>query len=412
MLAILSTHPIQYQIPLWQALAQDNSVPFEVWYLTDHGTRPSFDEQFGREFAWDIDTLSGYQYRFLKVNSGAKINQFTRTRLAEPLEQLFKTKNVTALWIQGWQVLAYWQAVWQAGHVNIPVWLRGESNDLAPLPWWKARLKRPILKRLFRRIDHFLYIGESNRRLYEKFGVRPEQLHPAPYCVDNHRFASQAELLRSQRSQIRREWKIADDAFCILFAGKLISKKRPFDLLSAAGSPLLKKIGRPLHLLFVGTGEYDLPLRQKSCIAYDAENLAVINEMPVACELQEGPLPVASFAGFLNQSEISKAYVAADCLVLPSNHLETWGLVVNEAMASGLPCIVSDACGCCEDLVSPLNPDYCFRMGNPDSLANSIRRLLEQPPAPAALAAHISKFSIQASVDTVKNLYLTTKKNS
>ena len=61
-------------------------------------------------------------------------------------------------------------------------------------------------------------------------------------------------------------------------------------------------------------------------------------------------LPPASFAGFLNQSEISQAYVAADCLVLPSDYGETWGLVVNEALASGLPCLVSQACGCAEDL--------------------------------------------------------------
>ena len=63
MLAILTTHPIQYQVPLWQALARDGRVPFEVWYLTDHGTRRSRDREFGQTFAWDIDTLSGYTHR-------------------------------------------------------------------------------------------------------------------------------------------------------------------------------------------------------------------------------------------------------------------------------------------------------------------------------------------------------------
>ena len=74
--------------------------------------------------------------------------------------------------------------------------------------------------------------------------------------------------------------------------------------------------------------------------------------------------PTASFVGFLNQSEISRAYVAADCLVLPSDATETWGLVVNEAMASGLPCIVSNACGCAEDLVEPIRPDLCYPVGD------------------------------------------------
>jgi hypothetical protein len=61
--------------------------------------------------------------------------------------------------------------------------------------------------------------------------------------------------------------------------------------------------------------------------------------------------------------------VAADCLVLPSDHGETWGLLVNEALASGLPCLVSDACGCAEDL---LGEEFSFPMGSPGALpANS-----------------------------------------
>jgi hypothetical protein len=83
MLAILTTHPIQYQVPLWQAIAKDGLVPFEVWYLSDHGTRVSYDEQFGKSFAWDIDTLSGYPYRFLRVNKDATVNRFGGLRLAE-----------------------------------------------------------------------------------------------------------------------------------------------------------------------------------------------------------------------------------------------------------------------------------------------------------------------------------------
>ena len=58
MLAILTTHPIQYQVPLWQALALDGGVPFEVWYLTSHGVQPSADQEFGQTFSWDIDTLT------------------------------------------------------------------------------------------------------------------------------------------------------------------------------------------------------------------------------------------------------------------------------------------------------------------------------------------------------------------
>ncbi len=86
MLAILSTHPIQYQVPLWQALARDGSVPFEVWYLTAHGTDPSYDQQFGKSFAWDLDLLAGYPHRFLKVNPDGDVSSFNKLKLVEDLK--------------------------------------------------------------------------------------------------------------------------------------------------------------------------------------------------------------------------------------------------------------------------------------------------------------------------------------
>jgi glycosyltransferase involved in cell wall biosynthesis len=407
MLAILATHPIQYQVPLWQALAREGSIPFEVWYLSDHGTRPSFDKQFGKTFSWDVDTLAGYPHRFLKASQDLDVSNFAKARVREPLPKLFKDRKVTALWVQGWQVAAYWQAVWQAYEAGIPVWLRGDSNDLARVSIWKKMSKRILLGQFFHRTKHFLYVGKSNRRFYEAYGIRPEQLHPAPHCVDNERFAIQSESLRAERESIRRAWGIPDNAFCILFAGKLIPKKRPFDLVTAVRQCHLRQSKRPLHLLFAGSGELGDELRKACHVVFDAENPAM-NRGSV--QAQDRERPSASFAGFLNQTEISKAYVAADCKVLPSDQRETWGLVVNEALASGLPCIVSDACGCSEDLISPINPKFRFPLGDIGAMVDALLLLMEHPCSSSALQEQVSRFSINASVDTVKRLYPLTKK--
>src|SRR5436190_11838874 len=152
MLVILTTHPIQYQIPIWQALKKDARVPFEVWYLSDYGTRPSLDREFGKTFAWDIDILAGYPYRFLESASGSRPGSFWDCRLREPLRDRLRQAGATALWIQGWQVAAYWQAVHEARAVDVDVWLRGESNNLAPTPTWKRPLKRLALGHLFGRM--------------------------------------------------------------------------------------------------------------------------------------------------------------------------------------------------------------------------------------------------------------------
>src|SRR6185503_72403 len=114
MLAIVTTHPIQYQTPIWRALAADGHVPFEVWYLTDFGVRPSRDRQFDKTFQWDIDLLSGYPHAFLKTAAGATPADFWRCRLAENLRARVANAGVKALWIQGWQVAGYWQAARQA----------------------------------------------------------------------------------------------------------------------------------------------------------------------------------------------------------------------------------------------------------------------------------------------------------
>jgi glycosyltransferase involved in cell wall biosynthesis len=378
MLAILTTHPIQYQVPIWQALAKNGRVPFEIWYLTNFGIQPSFDQEFGKTFSWNIDLLSSYPHRFVKTAAGASPITFWKCRLREPLRERLYQSGARALWIQGWQVAAYWQAVREAKASGIEVWLRGESNDLASTPIWKRPLKRLALGQLFTRVDRFLYIGTANKRLYQSFGVPQSRLYSAPYAVDNERFAKQAEALRSQRLELRRRWGIADGAFCALFCGKFIPKKRPMDLVEAVRT--LRTDGRltNIHLLFTGSGECGGSLRQACNVVFDAERPSLpASVSPVSPSASTSAPPPASFVGFLNQTEISRAYVAADCLVLPSDHGETWGMVVNEALASGLPCLVSDACGCAEDLVGD---DFSFPMGNFGALGAKIDRCRRESP--------------------------------
>jgi glycosyltransferase involved in cell wall biosynthesis len=400
MLAVLTTHPIQYQVPLWQELARDGRVPFEVWYLTDHGTRWSRDREFGRTFKWDLDTLSGYPYTFLDVQKGASPNSFWMCRLRERLRDRLKGTGALALWIQGWQVGAYWQAVREAKTAGIELWLRAESNNLGPRSWLMS-VQRSLKNRwFFRHVDRFFYIGEANRQLYEEFGVEEDKLYPARYAVDNGRFALQAASLRLKRNELRQQWGIPDDAFCVLFCGKFIPKKRPLDLIAAARI-LIRNNERPQpHLLFVGSGVLGCEIRRSCKVVFDAE--AAVLSLPNDDTKPGVILPRASFAGFLNQTEISKAYVAADCLVLPSDYSETWGLVVNEALASGLPCLVSRACGCAGELAG----NGAFDLGNINELANKLTRFAREG------CEVIAPPMITETVNSIARAYLQCKPSS
>jgi glycosyltransferase involved in cell wall biosynthesis len=400
MLAILTSHPIQYQVPIWRALAAAGSVPFEVWYLTDHGVETSRDAEFGKEFAWDLDLLSGYPHRFLQVNPDWSLRKFRGVRLREDLARRMRGDNVCALWIEGWRFSALWKAAVLARRSGVRVWMRGESNDIRRDPWWKSLVKRTILGRHLWGIDRFLCIGAANRRLYESYGISSGKMVSAPYCVDNDRFAERAALLRRTRDEVRARWHVPHDAFCLLFCGKFIPKKRPGDVVEAAKKLLQDpSFERPLHLLFVGCGELGSQLRGGCRVRFDAEGAALSGPVP------RDSAPDASFVGFLNQTEIPAAYVAADALVLPSDSGETWGLVVNEAMACGIPTIVSDRCGCAEDLPARIDKRLVFPFGDVEELARAMRFAIEAAISKRSIHEAVDAHHFRHTVSTVEALY-------
>ena len=373
--------------------------------MCDQGLKARFDPGFGKSLAWDVDLVGGYECEFLDASRGPRIDSFWSLRLKHGFGRALREMGADVLWIQGWQVAAYWQAVLEARRAGVRIWLRGETNARSNTGRTGRQFKRQLLRQLLCRVDQFLYIGEANRQFYLEQGIDDERLAPAPYCVDNARFATAAAAARPERRRIREEWGIPADAFCFLFAGKLLAKKRPFDLIEATRRLHHSCQGRKIHLLWVGTGELAHELREACHVCFDAETRECVNA--------GGPNdPKASFVGFLNQSEVSRAYVAADCLVLPSDATETWGLVVNEAMASGLPCIASEGCGCAEDLVKPIRPDLCYPVGNIIALERAMAAAIEDAPSIDLLAAHVSKYDVFLTIDTVEDLYLeaSTKK--
>jgi glycosyltransferase involved in cell wall biosynthesis len=173
----------------------------------------------------------------------------------------------------------------------------------------------------------------------------------SPHHVDNERFRSTAIEFRSQRDELRKRWNVDKDAVLFLFAGKLVAKKRPLDFVRALAA--MREAAPRAGGLIVGDGE--LRARVEQTIA----------------ELH-APITVA---GFLNQTEIVSAYAASDVLVLPSDGRETWGLVVNEAMACGLTAIVSDEVGCGPDLVTPGATGSVYRCGDTAVLATCMTEM-------------------------------------
>ena len=381
---VLTSHPIQYQSPLWRRIASTTALDFEVWYLTPHGFERNFDREFGQSFQWDIDLRGGFRNRFVEIEPNWDMTRFRGVRAKRPWAALLAEVNATHLWIEGWRFAEFWKAARVARKLGLQVWLRGETNDLSRRSGPKSLFRKVALRNYFSNFNHFFYIGTANKRFYQSLGVGPQKLSPAPYCVDNDWFFAESQASRTQRKALRKRWSVDDDAFCILFCGKFIIKKRPVDLIRAAA-----RLGIPkMHLLFVGSGALQREIEQTHAEIRTGQGASA-------------PELALSFTGFLNQTQIIDAYVAADCLALPSDAGETWGLVANEAMACGTPVVASDLCGCAEDLVAPCGREFVFRCGNIDEFARALSAMHRCPPSRDTVSGIVGLHHFDATVNSI-----------
>lgn len=342
----LTTHPIQYQVPVFRILAQQSDIDFTVYYcqIPDSAMQGA---EFNVPFQWDLPLMDGYRYEVLKnVSRTPGVMHFRGCDTPE-IASVIQRGSFHAFIINGWNVKSCLQGLNGCRRARVPCLVRGEANDLRPRAWWKRSLQRLLVNQY----AGCLTIGRANADFYRSRGVPSHKLFSSPYCVENERFAMANDSIRSATA--RERWHIIADRVCYLFSGKLIDKKHPVELLHAYRDA---ELGDEATLLMVGDG----PLRS-ACEAF----------------VRQHRLNVA-FTGFLNQTEMLEAYAACDCLVLPSDAGETWGLVVNEAMAAGKPAIVSDMVGCASDLITDGETGAVFPFGDWNTLTNLLRHFSQR----------------------------------
>lgn len=345
-LAIITTHPIQYNAPWFQLLAKRKKIEIKVYYTWSQvEDEEKFDPGFGKVVEWDIPLLDGYEYTFVKnisKNPGSKnykgINNPT-------LIQEVNDWKPDAVLIFGWKFKSHLKAL-KYYHNKIPVLFRGDSNLLDQPKGIKGRIRDRILKNVYKNVDHALCVGSENKRFYKKMGLLESQLAFAPHAVDNYRFNRAA-----CDNDFRKELGIPSEDMIFLFAGKLEKKKNP-ELLA---NTFLRLNPKNCHLLFVGNGPLENILKEKFIH------------------------PRIHFMDFQNQQLMPSVYKMADVFVLPSQGPgETWGLAVNEAMACGKPVLVSDKCGCAPDLVEDGVTGYVFKSNDEEDLTSKIACMIDQ----------------------------------
>jgi glycosyltransferase involved in cell wall biosynthesis len=350
-LAIVTTHPIQYNAPLYRLLKEEGAFQVKVFYTWSQSEKPVFDEGFGIVRTWDIPLLEGYEFQFVENKSkDPGLHHYKGIDNPSLINELL-AYNPNAILVYGWNFKSHLQCL-RFFKGKIPLLFRGDSTLLDESAGIKKILRRIFLTWVYRHIDYALFVGQNNKHYYLSHGIRENQLVFAPHAIDNNRFKENELLLEDKAKWQRKNLGIADSDSVILFAGKFEEKKDPECLIRLAKAMPEKN----LKFLFVGNGLLEEKLKR----AASTDNRI-------------------QFMGFQNQLAMPFIYRMADVFILPSLRNETWGLAINEAMACNRPVIASTKVGCVPDLVKDNFNGWAFEpgLGSEDKLIAKINNTLQ-----------------------------------
>ncbi len=351
-LAVVNSHPIQYFAPLYAYLNRDPLLEVTALYCSDFSLRGAIDPGFKQAVTWDVDLLTGYRSVFLGENAKQRTPGGFWSLVCPQVWPEIRSGQYDAVLLYGYSYAVNVIALLAAKTKGLPVLMRSETHLGLRRKRWKRWIRDATLSIVYRFVDGFLAIGTANRAYYRALGVPDDKIFDVPYTVDNDRFIAAAALASEQRAEVRKKYGLPVDRPVVLYASKFIRRKHPDDVIRAMAR--LWNKGHSAALFMVGTGEMEHELRDLTA------SLSVGNVV---------------FAGFINQAELPKVYVAADIFVLPSEN-EPWGLIVNEVMCAGIPVVISDEVGCVPDLVKDGVNGYHMKAGDIGSLALALEKLL------------------------------------
>jgi glycosyltransferase involved in cell wall biosynthesis len=383
-LAIIVSHPIQYYVPLYQRLANRSDVEIKVFFTWHDGQRAVDDRGFKALVAWDIPLRQGYEFELVRnTSSDPGTHKFFGLRNPSLVRRVIAWQP-DVVHITGWAWFSHLNVLRALSKMGIPTLFRGDShlldNRQIGIRWWT---KRTLLKHVFSWPAGFLVTGTANRAYYEAFGVESNRLFPCPHSIDVDRFRRPAKMLEEEAARYRQRLGISRNQCVLLFAGKFERKKCPLELMRA----VLALTNPGLVLVMVGGGELEAEV--KSIAERDPERFRV--------------LP------FQNQSRMPVVYRVGDLLVLPSAFSESWGLAVNEALASGRPVLVSDRVGCAADVVDE-SCGFVFSWDDTCALVRALSEILDKRDRlmemGQAAAKRASSFDITRTEDAIINCLL------
>jgi glycosyltransferase involved in cell wall biosynthesis len=327
--AVVSPEPTPYRAPLFDRIAAHPEIQLTVVYAA----RTVADRRWAVEFE--------HPARFLRGRRVPGLHGLLRHDypVTPGIGHALARARPDVVVISGWSTFAAQAAIAWSRRRGVPYVLLVESHDLGPRPGWRRVVKGAIVPRIVRRAANVLVVGSAARESVIARGANAEDVRIFANTIDVNEWSERAARLREQGA--------SSDEVVVLSVARLVPEKGLETLLRSVAATGDKRI----KLVVAGGGP----------AARHLEELARVLDVSLTA------------SGDVSQDELAALYATADIFALLSLH-ETWGVVVNEAAASGLPLVLSERVGAAHDLVREGENGFVVPADDVEAVAAALER--------------------------------------
>ena len=360
---VITEIPTPYRLPLYERLASHPDVTLEVLFCArEEPDRP-----------WDLsDALARVPHQFMR-GWAPKVRTRRNTFVYEvnpEIVSILRRQRYDLLIIGGYSVFAQQMAIAYARATRTPYVLHSESHARKERGGAKQLLKRALLPQVIGAAAGGLAVGTLARQYLESYGLPTERIRILPNTIDVAAYGVIARQARHEAPRIRRELNLPETF--ILFVGRLAEVKGVHELLAA-----------------------------HSAAGPNVPPLIIAGDGPLAADVRAASSANVRLLGFMQPDRLIELYALADRTVVPSLS-EPWGVVVNEALASGSPVVATDAVGAAFDLVREGRDGTIVAAGDVQALAAALVMPLEaHEPGSGPIARWDYEFGVAQFLEAV-----------
>lgn len=348
---IITNIPNPYRIPLFNLL--DKELDKEgVELVVIFGAR----SYIRRQFTLKLEDCK-FRYEILESRKVSFLNKEKTIFTYKGIRRSVKRYQPDKIIVVGFSIATFW------------LFLRSFFIKTSYIIWSGSiltkgrqhRLPRLLYRRaILNRAEGFLVYGSRAKQYLVRLGAPEDKIYTAINTVDTDFFSEQVKILKRKR--------IVNFTKHLLCVGYLVKGKKIellFDMIK-----ILSKFRSNFILQIVG----------------DGPSVGNLHKLAVEKDVAD----LIEFTGFIQKEHLPSWYANADCFLFPSEY-DVWGLVLNEAMAAGLPCIASIHAGATQDLIVDGVTGFAADFSDPENIAVLVDRLLTDRDLAARIGLEAQK---------------------